>query len=409
MSGVRRSFSRLRRSASPLLCGSCHRLSPRLNTPETPRRPSLCSRLPAVYDLTSPGSSRLKNFLSSGRESHLWPSIKLFVTPHEEGTSPVPSQRFTKLGISNDSLQVPHVFNCNIDGSPILRPSKKYSQEVFTPIKVSRLKCEKQYSCKSSGTTYTQSSNVLIKKEKEWSPFFGPEINTPFKELLLKQYGKTFTEALESLPEIRILGQGSFGCVVFGLCKGLRVAAKITQQPLFHNIGERNSLPLHHPNIIQTLQIYDTPVKRRLVLMEYGGHQNLQRILDSAVDYLERNRRNGIAIQISSALAYCHEKGIIHRDVKPANVTVSSSWVCKLTDFGLAVPTRMLHSEGLTRIMKAISRMFGTVRYTAPETFCGQFPAPHHDVYSVGVILWQLLTNEIPYGCCTWEETTASQ
>ncbi|XP_013790119.1 probable serine/threonine-protein kinase DDB_G0267514, partial [Limulus polyphemus] len=397
MSGVRRSFSRLRQNASPLLDGSCHRLSPRFNAPETPRRRSICSRLPAVYSLTSTGSYRLKTFLSSGRESRLWPSIKLFVTPRKESSRPASSQRLIQLDISNDSLSVPPIFDCNIDASPILRPSKKYSREVFTPIKVSRLKCEKYYSCNSSGTKYTQNSNVLIKKENGGSPFSGPEINTPFRELLLKQYGKKMTEALQNLPEIRILGQGSFGCVVFGLFKGSRVATKITQQPLHHNIGEKNALSLHHPNVIQTLQIYDTPFKRRLVLMEYGGHQNLQSVLDSAVGYLERNQRNGIAVQVSSAVAYCHENGIVHRDVKPANITVSSSWVCKLTDFGSAVPIRILYSADVTGIVKTVSRMFGTVRYTAPEAFCGQFPAPHHDVYSVGIVLWQLLTNQIPY------------
>lgn len=99
-----------------------------------------------------------------------------------------------------------------------------------------------------------------------------------------------------------------------------------------------------------------------------------------------------IGAQVAEALAALHENGIVHRDVKPANVLVSADGPVKLNDFGIAlIPTRHAHTVGA----------LGTPAYFAPETARGADPAPPADVYSLGATLRVLTEGEPPYG---WAE-----
>ena len=152
---------------------------------------------------------------------------------------------------------------------------------------------------------------------------------------------------------------------------------------------------LVHPNIVQ---VYDTGVDagRHFIVMEYvegrSGAQLLQR--DGA---LEPSVAVEIAAQACAGLEYAHRMGIIHRDVKPGNLMVIGGpaggppeMTVKLADFGIA---RAAEQTRLTQVGSVV----GTAAYLSPEQSRGEEATPISDVYSLGVVTYQLLTARLPY------------
>ena len=152
---------------------------------------------------------------------------------------------------------------------------------------------------------------------------------------------------------------------------------------------------LVHPNIVQ---VYDTGVDaaRHFIVMEYvegkSGAQLLQR--DGA---LRPGTAVEIAAQACTGLEYAHRMGIIHRDVKPGNLMViggpaggAPEMTVKLADFGIA---RAAEQTRLTQVGSVV----GTAAYLSPEQSRGEEATPISDVYSLGVVVYQLLTARLPY------------
>ena len=152
---------------------------------------------------------------------------------------------------------------------------------------------------------------------------------------------------------------------------------------------------LVHPNIVQ---VYDTGVDagRHFIVMEYvegrSGAQLLQR--DGA---LRPGTAVEIAAQACAGLEYAHRQGIIHRDVKPGNLMViggpaggPAEMTVKLADFGIA---RAAEQTRLTQVGSVV----GTAAYLSPEQSRGEEATPISDVYSLGVVTYQLLTARLPY------------
>jgi serine/threonine protein kinase len=106
---------------------------------------------------------------------------------------------------------------------------------------------------------------------------------------------------------------------------------------------------------------------------------------------LEPSRAARTAAQIAAALEVAHEQGLIHRDIKPSNVILTSEDHVYLTDFGLA--KRAGTAVGLTRV----DQMLGTVDYVAPEGIEGSEPDARGDVYSLGCVLFEMLTGQPPF------------
>jgi serine/threonine protein kinase len=106
---------------------------------------------------------------------------------------------------------------------------------------------------------------------------------------------------------------------------------------------------------------------------------------------LSPRRAAGTAAQIAAALELAHEKGLVHRDVKPSNVIVTPEDHVYLTDFGLA--KRAETAAGLT----AGEQMLGTVDYVAPEQIEGSEPDARSDIYSLGCVLYEMLAGEAPF------------
>ena len=153
-------------------------------------------------------------------------------------------------------------------------------------------------------------------------------------------------------------------------------------------IGKR----LHHPNIQQLLEEgrIDRGSAPYLVL-EYVDGVLLREYLRQHAP-LSSEEAIGITVQLADALQYCHEHGVIHRDLKPENILVQPDGTVKLVDFGIAL------LQGARRLtFRRLTTGFGTPDYMAPEQVQGDRGDARTDVYALGVMLYEMLTADVPY------------
>ncbi|HET7856387.1 MAG TPA: protein kinase [Gaiellaceae bacterium] len=149
----------------------------------------------------------------------------------------------------------------------------------------------------------------------------------------------------------------------------------------------RSVAQLAHPNIVTVIDRGEQD-GRQFIVFEYVDGANLKERcrggalpLDEVLD---------VAIQTARALAFAHDRGIVHRDVKPQNVLLDDEGQAKVTDFGIA---RSLDVQGVTQT----GTVLGTSDYIAPEQARGERVSPKTDIYSLGAVLYELLTGEVPY------------
>ena len=142
-----------------------------------------------------------------------------------------------------------------------------------------------------------------------------------------------------------------------------------------------------HPNIAQLRTAFQFG-DQQLMIMEFAEGSTLaQRVRENPLTQAEVV---AITLQILSALSYAHSRGVVHRDVKPANVMVSSQGVAKLMDFGIA---KSAYESQLTQPGSTI----GSFYYMSPEQVRGLPVDARSDLYSVGVVLYQLLAGRLPF------------
>jgi serine/threonine-protein kinase len=152
---------------------------------------------------------------------------------------------------------------------------------------------------------------------------------------------------------------------------------------------------LNHPNIVT---VYDVGKSGNLayMAMEFLQGEELRSLMASGRP-LPITRAVDIAAQVAEGLAYAHQNGVVHRDVKPANIMLSATGRCKITDFGIA---RMRSAEVRTQT----GIVLGSPRYMSPEQVAGKRAEPRSDIFSLGVILYEMLTGKPPF---TGEDVTS--
>ena len=145
---------------------------------------------------------------------------------------------------------------------------------------------------------------------------------------------------------------------------------------------------LSHPN---TVKVYDVSFgdKIQYIVMEYIDGITLKQYIEQE-GVIRWQEAVHFTIQILLALEHAHQKGIVHRDIKPQNIMLLQNGVIKVADFGIA---RFLQSETTTMTDKAI----GSVHYIAPEQARGDYITDKADIYSVGVMLYEMLTGRLPF------------
>jgi serine/threonine-protein kinase len=201
---------------------------------------------------------------------------------------------------------------------------------------------------------------------------------------------------------VRELGRGAMGVVYHAIDPniGRPVAIKTiyfggTRKPeeidrqrerLFREA--RSAGMLSHPGIVT---IYDVEQQGDLayIAMEYVDGPTLDQVLSEAQP-LAAERMFGILAQTAAALDYAHSKGIVHRDVKPANIMLSEDGTAKIADFGIA---KITAAENLT----LTGAIVGTPHYMSPEQVQGQPVDGRSDQFSLAVIAYEMLTGEKPY------------
>ena len=186
------------------------------------------------------------------------------------------------------------------------------------------------------------------------------------------------------------LGSGGFGTVF--LAKDAWIDKKVAIKVPHRQSGDFDELlqeprllaALDHPNIvgIVTAERVDGVF---FIVMEYVKGESLEAVLDREKS-LDVPRALNYAVQILRGVEHAHQNQILHRDLRPANVLVSESGIVKVADFGTS---RLLEKSHATTVI-------GSPPYMAPEQFQGRAVLPS-DIYSVGVIMYQMLTGMLPY------------
>ena len=206
-----------------------------------------------------------------------------------------------------------------------------------------------------------------------------------------------------------VIGRGGMAEVHEGrdLRLGRRVAIKIlrpdlAKDPTFQERFRReaqSAAALNHPNIVA---VYDTgedtlidpngqDVVVPYIVMEYVDGMTLRQLLASGRRLLPE-RALEIAAGVLTALDYAHRHGIVHRDIKPANVMLTRNGDVKVMDFGIA---RAVNESGQT--MTSASAVMGTAQYLSPEQARGEVVDARSDLYSTGVLLYELLVGQPPF------------
>lgn len=178
---------------------------------------------------------------------------------------------------------------------------------------------------------------------------------------------------------------------------GRTVAVKIlrpslTADPMFITRFQneaRSIANLTHPNIVTVHDVGNDGLTNYIV-MEFIEGQDLKKII-KASGTLPIDRAVNLAIGICAGLGFAHRAGIVHADVKPQNILLTKDDVVKITDFGIA------QALSDTQPPERASVVWGSPHYFAPEQAQGERPTAAADVYSIGIVLFEMLTGQLPY------------
>jgi eukaryotic-like serine/threonine-protein kinase len=208
------------------------------------------------------------------------------------------------------------------------------------------------------------------------------------------------------------LGAGGMGTVYRArhLLMDRPVALKFLHQRLVEDEAARvrfltearAAVKLQHPNAVSVTDFGQTSEGCVYIVMELLEGRTLREILSREAP-LETARAISIMLQTSDAVAAAHDAGIIHRDLKPANILVTQSAdhpaAVKVLDFGIA--TFSADDDDDTATLTQPNSVIGTPRYMSPEQHNGNELTPTTDVYSLGVILYEMLTGTVPFSGAT--------
>ncbi len=208
------------------------------------------------------------------------------------------------------------------------------------------------------------------------------------------------------------LGVGGMSTVLLALDERLErhvavklLAEHLADDPTFVSRFRREALAaarLVHPNIVQVFDSgFDESAHQHFIVMEYVPGRSCAEILRDR-GHLDVDKAVDIVTQACRGLDYAHRNGVVHRDVKPGNLLVSESGVVKLADFGIA---RATGQSSITQV----GSVLGTAAYLSPEQARGEEAGPQADLYSLGVVTYQLLSGRLPYEANSLAELALKQ
>jgi tRNA A-37 threonylcarbamoyl transferase component Bud32 len=212
-------------------------------------------------------------------------------------------------------------------------------------------------------------------------------------------------ELAKEFPQLEIialLGMGGMGVVYkarqpsLDRLIALKILSRDAEQDL--SFAERFSreakalAKLNHPGIVAIYDFGQTD-QHYYFMMEYVEGTNLRQLLQSQT--ISPGQALGLVTEISTALQYAHDEGIVHRDIKPENILVNKRGHAKIADFGLA---KLLDTD-TDASLTASQTVMGSINYMAPEQREKPLTVDHRaDIYSLGVVFYEMLTGELPIG-----------
>ena len=183
------------------------------------------------------------------------------------------------------------------------------------------------------------------------------------------------------------------------------LAEHLADDPTFVSRFRREALAaarLIHPNIVQVFDFgFDEGHHQHFIVMEHvPGHSCAELLRDRG--HLDVEQAVDVVSQACRGLDYAHRNGVVHRDVKPGNLLVSDFDLVKLADFGIA---RAVDQSSITQV----GSVLGTAAYLAPEQARGEEAGHRADMYSLGVVTYQLLSGRLPYEASSLSELALKQ
>ena len=209
-----------------------------------------------------------------------------------------------------------------------------------------------------------------------------------------KYIGKLLDDRYEILE---VIGEGGMAVVYKAICHRLNryVAVKIMRDDMAADdefrqrfCAESHAVAmLSHPNIVAVYDVSHNDTMEYIV-MELVDGITLRQYMDKrgAVPWRETLH---FTKQMAKALSHAHERGIIHRDIKPQNIMLLRDGTIKIGDFGIAALENEMHEEN--------GQAIGSIHYIAPEQARGELPDARSDIYSLGVVMYEMLTGKKPY------------
>ncbi|HEU4521136.1 MAG TPA: protein kinase [Thermoanaerobaculia bacterium] len=206
---------------------------------------------------------------------------------------------------------------------------------------------------------------------------------------------------------VRVLGRGGMGTVYLARDQRLerQVALKVlntdelgSEEARSRFLREaRSAAAVRHQNVATIYEVGESAERQPFIVMEYCEGETLaQRIRTRP---LHTTEFLSIAVQIAAGLAAAHDQGVVHRDIKSANIIIEPSGLVKILDFGLAklVPQGLGPGREALSYVSTTGQFFGTLHYLAPEQARGIAADERSDLFAVGVVLYQMATGRLPF------------
>jgi CRP-like cAMP-binding protein len=259
---------------------------------------------------------------------------------------------------------------------------------------------------RSADVTAIQHGKAAIIPKEKFDHLVGtqPRFSIALAELVAERIGTRTIDVLygKTIDRYRIqqrLGRGAMGVIYAAMhvTSGREVAVKMLRHDL---VSDRSALErfhqeaeivkgLNHPNIVRVFDEFSA-FGTCFIVMDLCDGVPLSQFIKSAGP-LSEDMVRGIIGQIAAALSHAHAAGVAHRDLKPSNVMVCRDGTVRLTDFGLA--RCPLNDSRLTMV----SQVVGTPMYMAPEQLLGERGDERSDLYSFGIVLFELVAGRVPF------------
>src|SRR5256885_5536819 len=270
--------------------------------------------------------------------------------------------------------------------------------------------------CAGDESLRKQVESLIISHEQA-----GGLIEEPAFELMAESLTNKQAELVDqTLGHYRVLEQlGAGGMGEVYLAEDARLGRKVALKMLPADLTAedervrrfqqeaRAASALNHPNIITIYEIVEMDSRHFMATEFIDGETLFERLkaglmkLDDALD---------VAVQVTSALCAAHQAGIVHRDIKPGNIMLRTDGIVKVLDFGLATLTEQKSDdlEAATLVKTKPGIVMGTAHYMSPEQARGQKMDARTDIFSLGVVLYEMLTGHLPFAGQTMTDVLAS-